>query len=105
MLSLTSHTELFALVTPSCRLRPSMSGPVRLEFPGAWWHVTNRGVEQRDIVLGDRDRRTFVRMLADAVPRFRWCVHAFVLMTTHSSNSASMSTHVRSNIRARNGSR
>ena len=60
-----------------------MSRPLRLEFPGAWWHVTNRGVEQRDIFLDDRDRRTFVRILAEAVPRFRWCVHAFVLMTNH----------------------
>jgi hypothetical protein len=47
--------------------------------------VANRGVEQRDIFLDDRDRRTFVRMLAEAVPRFRWCLHAFVLMTRWSS--------------------
>src|SRR5258708_24927730 len=57
-----------------------MSRPLGLEFPGAWWHVTNRGVEQRDIFLDDRDRRTFVRILAEAVPRFRWWVHAFVLV-------------------------
>jgi hypothetical protein len=41
-----------------------MSRPLRLEYPGAWWHVINRGVEQRDIFLDDRDRRTFLRMLA-----------------------------------------
>jgi hypothetical protein len=47
-----------------------MSRPLRLGFPGASWHVTNCGVEQRDIFLDDRDRRTFVRMLAEAVPPF-----------------------------------
>jgi REP element-mobilizing transposase RayT len=43
----------------------------------------NRGVERRDIFLDNRDRRTFVRLLAEVVPRYRWRLYAFVLMTNH----------------------
>ena len=60
-----------------------MSRPLRLEFPGAWWHIHSRGVERRDIFLDDADRRTFLKTLADAVPRFRWRLHAYVLMNNH----------------------
>ena len=60
-----------------------MSRPLRLEFPGAWWHIHSRGVERRDIFLDDADRRRFLNVLADAVPRFRWRLHAYVLMSNH----------------------
>jgi putative transposase len=55
----------------------------RLEYPGGLWHVTNRGVEKRQIFLDARDGRTFLRFLADAIPRFRWRLHAYVLMSNH----------------------
>lgn len=57
--------------------------PLRLEYPGAFWHVYNRGVERRDIVLCDPDRRSFVDLLAATQRQFRWRIHAFVLMTNH----------------------
>jgi len=60
-----------------------MSRPLRLEFPGAWWHIHSRGVERRDIFLDDTDRHAFLNTLADAVVRFRWRLHAYVLMSNH----------------------
>lgn len=60
-----------------------MSRSLRLEFPGALWHVVNRGVERRTIFIDDRDRETFLELLAEVVARYRWRVHAFVLMTNH----------------------
>lgn len=60
-----------------------MSRPLRLEFPGAWWHIHSRGVERRDIFLDDADRRAFLNVLAAAVPHFRWRLHAYVLMRNH----------------------
>lgn len=60
-----------------------MSRPRRLESPGGLWHVTNRGVEKRPIFLDTRDANTFLRLLADAVTRFRWRLHAYVLMSNH----------------------
>ena len=60
-----------------------MVRPLRLEYPGAWWHVHSRGVDREDIFLGDQDRRRFLRLLAVAIPHFRWRLHAYVLMANH----------------------
>jgi REP element-mobilizing transposase RayT len=60
-----------------------MSRPLRLEFPGAIWHVTSRGNERRDIVRDDLDRRRFVAFLGRVVHDHNWILHAWVLMTNH----------------------
>ncbi len=60
-----------------------MSRQLRLEFPGALWHVTSRGNERRDIVRDDDDRRRFVSLLAHVVTESHWLLHAWVLMDNH----------------------
>ncbi len=60
-----------------------MSRQLRLEFPGAIWHVTSRGNERRDIFRDDADRRRFVSLLARVVIDRRWILHAWVLMSNH----------------------
>lgn len=60
-----------------------MSRPLRLEFPGALFHVTSRGNERREIVRDDADRRRFVKLLARVVRERRWRLHAWVLMSNH----------------------
>jgi REP element-mobilizing transposase RayT len=60
-----------------------MSRPLRLEFPGALWHATSRGVEQRTIFLDDADREYFLRVLEKVIDRYRWQLHAYVLMSNH----------------------
>ena len=60
-----------------------MARPLRLEFPGAVYHVTSRGNERRPIFQSDHDRETFLGFLGQAVKRFGWSVTAWVLMTNH----------------------
>jgi len=60
-----------------------MARPLRLEHPGAIWHVTARGNRREAIVLDDDDRRRFLGRLADTVTLHRWRLHAWVLMTNH----------------------
>jgi putative transposase len=60
-----------------------MSRSLRLEHPGALWHVLNRGVERRTVFLSDADRTRFLELLATVVAAFRWRLHAFVLMSNH----------------------
>ncbi len=60
-----------------------MPRPLRLEHPGALWHVHNRGVERRDIFLDDSDRRLFLDLLAETVKTYHWRVHTFTQMTNH----------------------
>jgi putative transposase len=60
-----------------------MARPLRLEFPGALFHVTSRGNNKCDIFLDDHDRLRFLEFLAQAVERFGWILTAYVLMTNH----------------------
>ena len=60
-----------------------MSRPLRLEFPGAVWHLYNRGVNRQDIFFDDRDRNLFLNILERTIQRFGWLVHAWVQMTNH----------------------
>jgi putative transposase len=60
-----------------------MARPLRIEFPGALYHVTSRGNERRSIFRSDHDRRTFLTLLGQAAKRFRWSITAYVLMTNH----------------------
>jgi REP element-mobilizing transposase RayT len=60
-----------------------LSRQLRLEFPGAIWHVTSRGNERRDIFRDDADRRRFVTLLSKVVTDRRWILHAWVLMSNH----------------------
>lgn len=60
-----------------------MTRPLRLEYPGALYHVTSRGNAQEDIYLDDSDRRIFLRLLGTSVTQHRWLLHAFCLMGNH----------------------
>ena len=62
-----------------------MARPLRLEFPGALYHVTARGNERHSIFLGnlDDDRAAFLDVLTRSCERFNWICHAYCLMTNH----------------------
>ena len=60
-----------------------MARPLRIEFPGALYHVTSRGNEQRPIFRDDVDCTMFLTFLGQAVQRFGWSITAWVLMTNH----------------------
>lgn len=60
-----------------------MARPLRLEHPGAIWHVTSRGNERKDIYFDDRDRFAFLEILAQVVGLYDWVIHAWVLMRNH----------------------
>lgn len=60
-----------------------MTRPLRLEYPGALYHVTARGNAQNAVFLEDRDRDTFLICLSDVVVRLGWRCHAYCLMDNH----------------------
>jgi len=60
-----------------------MARPLRIEYPGAVYHVTSRGNAQADIYLEDLDRETFLDTLAGVIHRFGWVCHAYCLMSNH----------------------
>jgi REP element-mobilizing transposase RayT len=60
-----------------------VSRPLRLDHPGAVWHVTARGNERREIFRDDRDRVIWLDLLAKVVVLFAWRLHGYVLMGNH----------------------
>ena len=60
-----------------------MPRKLRIESPGAIYHVMSRGDRREDIVLNDVDRQDFVKTLAEACPKAQFQVHAYCLMRNH----------------------
>lgn len=60
-----------------------MARPLRIEYPGAWYHVTCRGNERRPIFKDDADRRRFLEILETTTNLYDVEVHAYVLMDNH----------------------
>jgi len=60
-----------------------MGRPLRIEYPGALYHITSRGNEKRDIFLDDYDRRKFINILEDYNDRHGILIHCYVLMDNH----------------------
>lgn len=60
-----------------------MSRPLRIEFPGAVYHVTSRGDRREPIFDDDTDRMAFVDVISRALERFDACALAYCLMDNH----------------------
>jgi REP element-mobilizing transposase RayT len=56
---------------------------IRLEYPGAFYHVMARGNRRERIFTDDTDRRFFLGALAEASGMTGWRVHGWVLMSNH----------------------
>ena len=60
-----------------------MARPLRIQYPGAVYHLTNRGNEKRAIFTDDWDREAFLDLLHQVNRRYRWLCHAYCLMENH----------------------
>ncbi len=60
-----------------------MARKLRVEYPGAIYHVMNRGDRREAICKDEADRQRFVETLAEACAKTGWQVHAYVLMPNH----------------------
>jgi len=61
-----------------------MSRPLRIKYPGAWYHVTSRGNEGKAIFRSKRDREKFLEYLESYNERYGAIIHAYCLMLTSS---------------------
>ena len=52
-----------------------MSRPLRIEFPGALYHVTTRGNARQDIFLDSDDAGLFLRLLTETCRRYDWRIY------------------------------
>lgn len=60
-----------------------MSRPLRIEFPGAVYHITARGNEKKAIFRNNQDKKSYLELLALVVKRFHWLCHGYCLLGNH----------------------
>ncbi len=60
-----------------------MARPLRIQFPGAFYHVMSRGNEKQDIYRTRRDREKFLDYLRSASVRYGAVIHCYCLMDNH----------------------
>jgi hypothetical protein len=57
----------------------AMPRKLRIQYPGALYHVMNRGDRRENIFRDDADREGFLSALAEACGKTEWQVHAYCL--------------------------
>lgn len=60
-----------------------MARSLRIEFPGALYHITSRGNERKNVFLGDEDRIIFLEVFSEVCKRYNWFCYAYCLMSNH----------------------
>ncbi len=60
-----------------------MTRSLRIEFPGAVYHITSRGNAKKNIFRTDKDRNQFLFFLVKIMKKRNWRCHAYCLMSNH----------------------
>ncbi len=61
----------------------TMSRPLRIEFPGAWYHVMNRGRRGDEVFSATEDFQEFINILTEGAELWEIKIGAYCLMTNH----------------------
>src|SRR6266446_4303458 len=56
---------------------------MRVQYPGAIYHIMNRGDRRENIFVDDVDRQDFLKTLAEGCQKTSWQMHAYCLMKNH----------------------
>ena len=62
-----------------------MPRKLRIQYPGAIYHLMNRGDQREAIFRDDADRQKLLGTLGEACLKTEWQVHAYCLMSSASS--------------------
>src|ERR1041385_7778623 len=60
-----------------------MARKLRIQYPGAIYHVMNRGDRREPIFCDDSDRLLFLQTFDEVCDKTGWQIHALCLMTNH----------------------
>lgn len=60
-----------------------MARALRIQFPGAFYHITCRGVERRSIYEDNQDRERFVALLRRSLDSYQVVLHGYIMMSNH----------------------
>jgi len=60
-----------------------MARALRVQYPGAVYHITSRGNAKEAIYYDEKDKKRFLNFLAKVTMQYGWVCHAYCLMTNH----------------------
>lgn len=60
-----------------------MARPIRVQYPGAFYHVTDRGDRKEPVFTCDADRVSFLQLLNTTTATCHWHILAYCLMDNH----------------------
>ena len=60
-----------------------MARLLRIQYPGALYHVTCRGNEQKDLYQDNADRKRFLQILSQSLPIYTVKLYSYILMANH----------------------
>ncbi len=61
-----------------------MARQLRIQYPGAVYHITFCGNARADIYKDDNDRKAFLEILGESQKIYSIKIHSYVLMKNHS---------------------
>jgi putative transposase len=56
---------------------------LRIEYPGAFYHITSRGNQKQPVFLSPWDKARFLDYIKEAHDKFDFLIHAYCLMENH----------------------
>ena len=60
-----------------------MARPLRIQYPGATYHIISRGIARMTIFHTEKDWSKFIGFMERVITRYRWICHAYCLMGNH----------------------
>ena len=60
-----------------------MARPLRIQYPGAMYHIISRGNGRMTIFHNEKDRMKFVYFMDRVVHKYNWIIHTYCLMGNH----------------------
>lgn len=60
-----------------------MARPLRIEYPGAWYHILNRGRRREKVFFSQDDYKEFLKLLGECTELFNIEIHSYSLIPNH----------------------
>ncbi|MCX5667176.1 MAG: transposase [Candidatus Omnitrophica bacterium] len=60
-----------------------MARPLRIEYPNAFYHIIQRGIERRGIFISDKDRIRLLEYIDSCRKAYHAIIHTYCLMRNH----------------------
>jgi len=60
-----------------------MARPLRIQYPGAVYHITCRGNARKEVFLDEKDRTHFLALLTESLETYQVILYAYMLMMNH----------------------